>query len=829
MLKELKKNIIYTFQYFTYIFDNIFTRMNLKDFILFFFLSLAQFSFGQYTKDIIIEGRVLLNEDLPLDLVTITDLRSHRNTQTDENGDFQLRLPLQNDYRIAIIALGYKDKIINLKISDTKIRQIIYLEPIEHELGEVNVDGRTMTTVRERLQMLEEQRPASANVTGGIEDYLTTLGGVSSRNELSSQYNVRGGNFDENLVYVNGIQIFRPFLVRNAQQEGLSFIEPLMIEEINFSRGGFNAEYGDKMSSVLDIEYKKQTRPFEGTVQASFLGGKAYVGSTTEKFTQVSAIRYKSNQSLLKTGDTKAEYDPKFIDAQTFATFRASENWELSFLGNYSKTDYKYIPQSRETTFGTTDKLLNFNVNFKGQEKDQFVTYQGGLSSSHTIGEHTKIKLVAGIFSSSEFECYDIEGKYNLANVDANASTSEIIGLGSYHEFARNSVNSKIYNVQASAEHLLGKHTIKWGVTAQIEDIDTKINEWQIRDSIGYSLGSIQDGLKVNYSLQGNHKIKANRYSGYMQDTYRLETDPGLWIINAGIRVSHWNFNKETTISPRGTVAFIPKRNEYLTFRFSTGMYYQAPLYNEVQKIVQRTDGFSYVELNNTIKSEKSIQFVLGNDFHFTASDKKFKLTTELFYKKLSDINPYTVSNVKIRYLSENIGKGYIMGIDTRLYGEFVKGVDSWVSLSLMKTNQNLWGIDMPLPTDQLYNISLFLQDYMPGYERLSVNLKAVFSGGLPFTTRQNEYNTNLFRYPHYMRFDMGFAWQLLGEDFSIRDRNVFIGTFRDIWLGIDCFNLMNIQNTNTYYWISDVNNTQFAIPNYGTGRQFSLKLIANF
>lgn len=803
--------------------------MNYKNFIILFFLLLSQISIAQKANKVLIEGKVLNTNNQPLEFATLTELYSNTITQTNENGDFKLSLPQKSSYEIAINLLGYKIEIVTLRNTDIDNEHTFYLTPSSLELPEVTIDGKTITVVRERLEMLEEQRPAAANITGGIEDYLTTLGGVSSRNELSSQYNVRGGNFDENLVYVNGIQIFRPFLVRNAQQEGLSFVEPLMIEQINFSKGGFTAEYGDKMSSVLDIEYKKQTRPLEGTIQASFLGGKAYVGSTSEKFTQVSAIRYKSNQSLLKTGDTKAEYDPKFIDAQTFATFRANEKWELSFLGNYSKTDYKYIPQSRETTFGTTDQLLNFNVFFDGQEKDQFVTYQGGITSAHKIGEHTKIKLTAGIFSSNEFERYDIEGKYNLANVDANASLSEIIGLGSYHEFARNSVNSKIYNLQASAEHLFGKHTIKWGAIGQIEDIDTKINEWQIRDSIGYSLGGIQDGLKVNYSLQGNHKIKANRYSGFIQDTYRLETDPGLWIINAGIRVSHWDFTKETTFSPRGSVAFISKRNENLVFRFSSGIYYQAPLYNEVQKIVQGADGLSNIELNNTIKSEKSIQFVLGNDYHFTAADKKFKLTTELYYKKLSNINPYTVSNVKIRYLSENIGKGYIMGLDTRLYGEFVKGVDSWVSLSLMKTNQTLWGIDMPLPTDQLYNISLFLQDYMPGYERLSVNLKAIFSGGLPFTTHQNEYNTNLFRYPHYMRFDMGFAWQLLGEDFSIRDRNAFIGTFRDIWLGIDCFNLMNIQNTNTYYWISDVNNTQFAVPNYGTGRQFSLKLIANF
>lgn len=767
--------------------------------------------------------------------INSSENRTLSDTQSDILGNYSIPLEKDKETILIFTKKGYTSLIYNLpKLQrDTILDVQLSRVSKELELPEIVIEEKPITTTTENITYIVAQRPSNPTISGGVEGLLVTMGGVSSSNELSTQYNVRGGNFDENMVYVNGIEIHKPLLIRNAQQEGLSFVNPSMVKTLDFSTGGFTAEYGDKISSILDVGYKRPTRSFESSATASFLGGDLYLGSSSKKFSQVTGIRYKTTRSLLKTTDTEAEYKPDFINAQTYMAYNFTPDWEISFLGNYTHDTYKFIPQTRETKFGTIQNIRNFKAYFNGQEKDRFITHQGALSIKGNVSENVNLTLSGSIFGSNEYERYDINSAYVLREkvVEGENITEDpnsLIGLGSYREYARNQLESNIYNLSHRGEAKLGKHQLCWGLIFQREKIDEKINEWEMRDSIGYSQPKDDELLKVYYNLRSKNAINSNRYSAYLQDTYRLASNAGLFIVNLGLRASHWDYNKETIISPRGMIAFIPSKNENLVFRLSSGLYYQSPFYKELQQI-ETIDGNSSVKLNKDIKSQKSLHFILGNDVHFKSADRRFKLTTELYYKKLSDLIPYTVNNVKIRYIGENSSKGYIAGMDMKFYGEFVPGVDSWISLSLMKTEQEINGKKVPLPTDQSYNISIFFQDYFPGYKRLVMSLKGVFSQGLPFSPTYSSFDKGYFRNTPYKRVDIGFAWQVLGEDFAIRNKNSFWRTFKDIWLGIDCFNLFDMQNTSTYYWISDAFGTQYAVPNYLTGRQISAKLIVNF
>lgn len=799
----------------------------MKQFLLLAFLvSICIFPvWGQ--NQVKVTGTVTNSDNMPVDFVRVSIQGSTNTTFTNREGKYQLSFSPADSVTIEFSLVGYQKA--ERKITATASRTLnIMLSGIV--LDEVTVTGsQAQTTTTEEIKIGNTN--LQTDVSGGsIEGIISTQAGVSSTNELSNQYSVRGGNYDENIVYVNGLEIYRPLLIRSGQQEGLSFINPNMTESVRFSSGGFEASYGDRMSSVLDITYKKPEK-FEASATASFLGANAYVGSSTGRLTQVTGFRYKTTRSLLGTTDTKAEYEPTFVDAQTYITLGLSSKWEVGFLGNVSSSVFKFTPQTRETKFGTIDNARSFRVYFGGWEHDKFLTYFGALNIKGKITPNLEIGLTGSAFSSREYERYDIEGEYFLSDQGvesgSESGTASSLAVGSYMEHARNKLNADVMNIGHTGLFNIGRHKLKWGVTLQKEKIEDGIKEWTVRDSAGYSLPNLDNIVSVYTNLRSENSIDATRYSGYLQDTYQLLAGEHVVYINAGVRASHWSFNDEFLISPRVSVAFVPN-GANMTLRFATGIYYQSPFYKEFQKI-EKDGNNSIIVLNKGIKSQKSLHFVLGGDYRFNVADRPFKFSSELYYKKLSDLIPYTVNNVKIRYLGENIGKGYAMGLDMKLFGQFVEGVDSWLSFSLMKTEQDVNGVKSPLPTDQAYNISLFFQDYLPGSKRLSMNLKAHYSQGLPQLGPNSDYLGETFRAPAYKRVDIGLAWQLLGENFSIRNRNSFLGAFKNIWIGADIFNLFDINNTNSYYWIRDVYNEQHAIPNYLTGRQFNVKLVADF
>jgi len=748
---------------------------------------------------------------------------------TNPKGEYQITIPFSNDsVTIEFIYFGYQKA--ERKIVPNANRTLnVILRDIA--ITEVTVEGSKAQT--NTMGNIELGTPSlQTDISGGsVETLLKTQAGISGNNELSNQYSVRGGNYDENIIYVNGTEIYRPLLVRSGQQEGLSFINPNMTQSVKYSTGGYEASYGDRMSSVLDIQYKKPDK-FEASVAGSLLGANVYVGSNTGRFTQVTGFRYKTTKSLLGTMDTDAEYEPVFVDAQTYMTLGLSPKWEVSFLGNISSSVYKFTPQSRETSFGTLQEARNFTVYFDGWEHDKFLTYFGSLSLKGKLLPGLEVGITGSAFSSREHERYDISGEYKLTDInletEGGGDDGSLLGVGSYMEHARNKLDADVMNISHSGSFSFNNHQLKWGASFQKEKIKDGIKEWTVRDSAGYSLPNLENIVSVYSNLRSDNSINTTRYSGYLQDTYRFYPGDHVVYLNAGVRFSHWSFNDEFLISPRASIAFVPNGKSF-TIRFATGIYYQSPFYKEFQKI-EKEGNNSIVVLNKDIKSQKSIHFVLGGDYKFSVAGNPFKFTSELYYKKLSDLVPYTVDNVKIRYLGENIGSGYSMGLDLSLFGEFVKGVDSWISFSLMKTEQTVNGVKTPLPTDQAYNLSLFLQDYLPGSKRLSMNLTGHLAHGLPQVGPNSGYfEKGYFRTPAYKRIDMGLSWLLLGENFPIRNRNSFVGAFKNIWLGADIFNLFDINNTNSYFWITNVFNHQYAVPNYLTGRQFNVKIVAEF
>lgn len=788
-----------------------------------------------HSQQIRITGKITDSNNKPLDNVSVVQAGTAKGTFSDNAGNYKLEIAAKDSVRIIFSSIGYHEYeyILPSPIADVLLN--IKMDESDTQLAQVTVEGRrTITTVIEHIDYLATRRASSP--WGSIESLLATMGGVTINNELSSQYSVRGGNFDENIVYVNGIEIYRPLLVRSAQQEGLSFINPNMVQSVGFSAGGYSAEYGDKMSSVLDITYRKP-KEFEASVAGSFLGGEAHIGNSSGCFSQITGIRYKTIRSLLSTTDTEAEYDPAFFDVQTFMTYDLSTKWQINFLGNYSHNTYKYVPRTRTTSFGTLQSVRNFTVHFNGQEKDQFITYQAALTLKGQLADNLNIGLTASAFSSDEQERYDITGRYVLRELntsdDGNSTIDEssLLGIGTYMEHARNKVESDVYTLSHFGDYRINNNLIKWGLSYQKEDITDRIVEWQMRDSAGYSIPNTGTQVNMYSNLRSDNAINSSRFSGYLQDTYTLSTDKGLFIFNAGLRGSYWSFNKEFILSPRGAIAFVPQNVQNLSLRLAGGIYYQAPFYKEFQRIVN-VDGNNVVELNKDIKSQKSIHIVLGADYYFKGrmdDTPPFKLSGELYYKRLSDLIPYTVNNVKIRYSGENMAKGYITGVDFKLYGEFIPGADSWISLGLMKAQQEIDGIKTPMPSDQRFNFALFFQDYFPGYERVRMSLRGLWSQGLPTSAPYMGYENGYFRTPAYKRFDIGFSWQVLGEDFAIRNTSSFCKAFRNVWLGLDVFNLFDMQNTNTYYWVSDVYNNKYAVPNYLTGRQLNVKLIAEF
>lgn len=766
-----------------------------------------------------LQGKVTDSNMSPVELATVSVVEQGKMTMTNLKGEFSMQLRSADSVVVRFSMVGYKTKTRVLRRPRGKQTLLIQLFDDNQLAGITVTEKRRQTGSTQQLETKDMKN--SPSVTGNaVEELIQSQAGVSTHSELSSQYNVRGGSFDENSVYINNVEIYRPFLVRSGQQEGLSIINPNMVESIGFSTGGFEARYGDKMSSVLDIKYKKPKK-FEANVAANLLGASAYVGFSTKKFSWSNGIRYKTNKYLLGSLETKGEYDPNFLDYQTYLTYEPSKNWSIEVIGDISENHYNFYPEDRETKFGTLENVKSFKVYFDGQEKDVFRTYFGSLSISRKFGEKTKLSLIASAFHTNEQEKYDIQGQYWLTQTE----TSENLGVGTYMEHARNYLEATVKSVKVALEHKTKKHDIQAGLTYRIENITENSKEYEMRDSSGYSIPHTGEDLYMIYSLKAKNTLDANRLETYIQDTWRFSSkgEHTFFTLNYGIRFSHWNFNKESIVSPRVSLGIVPAFNHNVTMRFATGVYYQAPFYKELRD-TSTINGITYATLNKKIKSQRSIHFIAGFDYRFKMKDRPYKFTAEAYYKALSNLVPYTVDNVKIVYDASQQCSGHAMGLDLKLYGEFVPGTDSWVSLSLMNTRININGKSIPMPTDQRYSLNLFFTDYFPGTDRWRMSLKLAFADGLPFGAPHRQLDEQPFRAPAYKRADIGMSYRLLNNEKG--DRN---SIFKNIWLGVDCLNLFGINNVNSYYWITDVTNHQYAVPNYLTGRQINVKASFEF
>lgn len=808
--------------------------MKLRDIKYLLPLFIAILSVLPVNAQVSIHGKVTDMEEKPLEFATVRIAGTAIGTTTGLDGSYRLSAPQKDTITVVFTCIGYnelKRKLINPK---GDLALTVRLRAKDHLLSEIEVtDFRKQTGQMQSLDT--ETYKLSPDVSGGsVESMLTTLGGVNSSNELSSQYSVRGGTYDENSVYINGVEVYRPQLVTSGQQEGLSVINPDMVGAIGFSTGGFGVEYGDKMSSALDITYR-EPEAFEGSVSASLMGGSVAIGQATHKFLQLHGVRYKRNASLLSSMESKGEYDPNFFDYQTNLSLRFHPKWKVSFLGNIAINNYKFTPVSRQTNFGTAEDAKSFKVYFDGGEKDKFETWSGALSLDYNPSRSTNFNLLASGYLTNELVAYDISGEYWLdragtsgeGNPD-NAIGGEL-GVGRYHEHARNRLKIGVFGLRLSGHTSISKHNLTYGIDFKHQTIMERSREWELRDSAGYTLPSDGQNIRMIYNLASNHDLSTNRFAAYLADSYKLNSSLGYFVFNGGIRLSYWDFNKEFLFSPRVNVAFIPEKNNNLTFRFATGLYYQQPFYKEFRRPVTDQYGNTVITLNSDIKSQQSMHFILGGDYTFRAMGRPFKLSGEAYYKKLNNLIPYEIDNLRIVYDGVNSSDGYTMGLDLKLFGQFVPGSDSWISFSLMKTAENLNGVTVPRPTDQRYSLALYFTDYFPKFPKLKFSLRGIFSDGLPTTAPHTSRDKGYFRTPPYKRVDIGLSYALLSP---LKEDDIPRGLHRwlkSVWVGVDVFNLLDISNVSSYYWVTDVNEIQYAVPNYLTRRQINVRLTVDF
>lgn len=787
--------------------------------LLSFFTSMAQIN---------ISGKVTDEKDSPIEFATIRVEGTAIGTNSNLKGEFSLSVSQRDTLMIEVSCIGYASVRRQYIKPKGKIILNAKLYPKSQELKEVQVVEIKRQTNQMQTIDAKTLRLTPDASGGSVEAVLSTMAGVSSKNEMSSQYMVRGGSYDENSVYINGIEIYRPQLISSGQQEGLSIINPDMVGAVNFSTGGFSAEYGDRMSSVLDITYR-EPETFEGAVSLSLQGGSLSIGQSDKRFSQLHGFRYKRNSSLLGSLETKGEYDPQYFDYQTNLNYKMGEKWKLSFLGNISINNYRFTPQNRNTSFGTSTNAKQFTVYFDGHEKDKFETYFGALSLNYRHSKNTDMTLLASGYLTNELVAYDIHGEYWLdeAGTTGETGVGGELGVGKYHEHARNRLKMSVFSFGLKGNTVFGRNKLSYGMSFNHEKIYERASEWEQRDSAGYSLPHTGNGVHMIYNLTSKQDFGSNRISGFIQDTYKFTNGLGYWTINGGVRLSYWDFNSEFLFSPRVSVGLIPKSNERFALRMAAGMYYQSPFYKEYR--MEKTDeyGNAYIDLNKDIKSQRSLHFIVGGDYTFRANNRPFKFTTELYYKNLSNVIPYEIDNLKLVYSGLNESNGYVTGVDFKFFGQFVEGTDSWVSFSLMKTQEDLNGVKVPRPTDQRYSLALFFTDYFPKFPKMKFSLKAIFSDGLPTTSPRTTRDVSYFRVPAYKRVDAGISYQLVGD--GNKSTSGVLRHFKSVWLGVDVFNLFDISNVSSYYWVTDVNEMQYAVPNYLTRRQLNVRLSVNF
>ncbi len=766
-------------------------------------------------------GKVIDENNDPIEFASVSCAKQGKMTMTALNGTYSLQLQSADSVEIRFSMIGYKTKVRVLRRPRGKQTMQVVLHSSDNALSEVTITGKRIETGQTQELSKEHIKNMPSTTGNAVEEMIQSQAGVSTHSELSSQYNVRGGSFDENSVYINNVEIFRPFLVRSGQQEGISVINPDMVEKIGFSTGGYEARYGDKMSSALNIEYRRPKR-FEASATASMLGASAFVGMSNKKFSWSNGLRYKTTKYLLGSMDTKGEYQPTFIDYQTYLTYSPNKRWDIKFLGNISDNHYNFTPEDRETNFGTMENVKAFKVYFDGHEKDVFRTFFGSLGITRKFGENTSLSLIASAFNTREQEKYDIQGQYWLTQTE----TSENLGVGTYFQHTRNYLKAHVESAKLLFKTKQKKHDIEAAFTYKWEHINENSVEYEMRDSSKYSIPHTGKDLYMIYSMRAKNTLTANRIEAYAQDTYRFTGSAGktLYTLNYGVRLAYWSFTKETILSPRLSLGIIPAFNDNITMRFATGLYYQAPFFKEIRDTTT-VNGITYASLNRKAKSQRSIHFIAGLDYRFKMNNRPFKFTAEAYYKALGNLVPYSVNNVKVVYYGDNMCSGHAAGLDLKLFGEFVPGTDSWVSLSLMNTSMKLNGKSIPLPTDQRYAVNMFFTDYFPGTTRWKMSLKLALADGLPFSAPHRELESNVFRAPAYKRADIGLNYRIIDNNDRHNKRN----PIRNLWVGAECLNLLGINNVNSYYWITDVTGQQYAVPNYLTGRQINVKVSVDF
>lgn len=802
-----------------------------------------------------IKGNVLDNKAKPLEDVEI-QLGAFFTT-TDEKGDFSMKISKGENQLLVIHLAGYSFDTIRFSIEkgETKTLNSV-LTLMSKELITVTVTDRKG---RFESQTRIGAKPIGTVVTtgSGVESILKTLPGVSSGNELSNQYNVRGGNFDENLVYVNGIQIYRPFLVRNGQQEGLSFVNSQMVSNIRFSAGGFEARYGDKMSSVLDITYKKP-KNFSVGLRGSLLGGGIVYEDLMldKKLSVLVGARYRTNQLLLGTLDTDADFRPQFTDVQAFLNYYLTDEWELSFLGNYGRNTYQVIPSTRTTDFGTFQEALRLQVFFDGKEDYDFTTKFGALQATYTPEENLQLKFASSGFQTLEQEYFDILGAYRLGELNNNLGSDDfgeisfIRGIGGFQNYARNNLDAIVTNLSHDGIYDNEEITWRWGVKYQFESIVDSYKEWEKIDSAGFSVpnsstanfnfvqnpnnpntGTVvtsfdpEKDLNLFESFDSEARIQSSRITAYVERSKLFDVDSGDLFVNLGLRTHYWTFNGQNVLSPRASVGWKPNWKKDMVFRFATGFYYQPPFYREMREL---NGG-----INENIRAQRSIHFVLGNDYQLKIWNRPFKMVTELYYKNFSSLIPYDLENVRIRYTAENNSRGFASGFDYRINGEFVKGVESWASLSLLTIQEDIEGDGvgfLPRPTDQRFNFKIFFQDYLPSDPTFRVSLTLTYGSGIPFAPPQATAAEKLqdYRLPAYRRVDIGFSkvLRVAGKEY----KSPFMKSIKSMWVSLEVFNLLATNNTISYLWIKDASTArEYAVPNFLTGRLLNLKLVTEF
>lgn len=825
----------------------------LKRTIFFLLLLLLDFELINAQQMVLFKGVVFDSQHHLVENVLVLNQQDETHVFTDEAGGFCLSIPARRSVEVLFRRVSYRDTVITVSLpagKDTLFQ--IYLTPDGQMLSEISITDSYADSYTRIDPKLSFNMPSP---TGGVESLLKSMPGTSSTNELSSQYNVRGGNYDENLIFVNDIQIYRPFLIRSAQQEGLSFVNMDLTESVKFSAGGFEAKYGDKMSSVLDIVYKKP-KTFGGSLSASFLGVSAHAeGNVNDKFTYLVGIRYKSNSYMLKSMETSGDYKPNFFDTQMLLTWKLGNHWNLDFLGNFSRNKFKYIPHDRETNFGTFTIAQRFTVYFDGQEVDQYENYLGGLTLSYHPNEHHLFRAILSSYYAKESETYDIQSQYWLSDLEADlgsdddevAQATSMRSVGTFLEHARNYLTAVVTALDFRGQHKYSNNQVDWGIKVQNEIIHDQIREWERNDSSGFTLPHIHTTpgemvpyddpsriLNSSYFFATKNALNTYRFNGFVQSDWKIDPQEH-FILNSGLRFHYWTFNKEFTVSPRFILSYIPHWEHDWQFRLKAGSYYQPPFYREMRRI----DG----TLNHSIRSQHSYQVALSADFNFKMWRRPFKLTMEGYYKYLTDIISYNIDDVKIIYSGENDAKGYAVGVDVKLSGELIRGLESWITLSLMSTKEDILGdfyydengkyVEpgyIPRLSDQRFAINIFFQDHIPFYTPLRLHLNFVFASGLPYGAPNAQRYQQVFRTSWYRRVDVGFSYMFLeqGRD-KMKHKTAFARSIKNAGVFLEVFNVLGVNNVSSYLWITDVNNTMMAVPNYLTPRLINLKFMIEF